>query len=58
MTIHFKNGKSIGVSMAVIDQIRKLTLRPQGAEVLQWFSNERDELFLCINISEISHITN
>lgn len=55
-TIHFKNGTSLVVHPEVIKTIDKLLLSPGGTARFQSFRDEHGNLFLVLNLEDISYI--
>ncbi len=53
-TIYFKNGKTQEVSQKIVDVISQRIL--EGCNNFQTFSDENNECFLIVNMSEISHV--
>ena len=53
-TIYFKNGKTQEVSQKIVDVINQRIL--EGCKNFQTFSDENNECFLIVNMSEISHV--
>ena len=51
-TIYFKNGKTQEVSQKIVDVINQRIL--EGCKNFQTFSDENNECFLIVNMSEIS----
>ena len=53
-TIHFKNGKIQEVNQKIVDVMSQRIM--EGCKNFQAFSDENNECFLIINMSEISHV--
>ena len=53
-TIHFKNGTSKQISLEVANLLRDIILN--GSPDFQMFSDQKEDLLLLINISEIVYI--
>lgn len=53
-TIYFKNGKTQEVSQKILDVIKQRML--EGCKNFQTFTDENNECFLIVNMTEISHV--